>query len=213
MRAEPVGGDRLASVSAAARPAGSTSTRRTRCARPRPGRGRPAPRPRSLGVLRGEALGRVAVRVNHVFHASTCGSVSSSIRGLFAPTISRGRRAGGGRSTASSTRWKRPSNVTRSPASRRRTISNASANRETWWSNGRPNASNSATFQPAPTAATTRPPDSSSTAANKRASIPGGWNAVQATSGPSSTRSVIAASHASVVKQSHGPRSGPPSPR
>ena len=69
--------------------------------------------------------------VNHVFHASTCGSVIESIRGAFAPIISFGARASGGSSTASLTEWKRPSNVTRSPASRRRMIVNASSKRET----------------------------------------------------------------------------------
>ena len=47
--------------------------------------------------------------------------------------------------------------VTRSPASRRRTISNASSKRETRWSNGRPNARNSSSFHPAPTAIRSRP--------------------------------------------------------
>ena len=103
--------------------------------------------------------------------------------------------------------------MTRSPASRRRTISNASSNRETSRSNGSPNARNSTSFQPAPSPSTNRPADASSIVAAIRASRPGGWNAVEATSGPSVTRSVEAASAASVVHTSHGPRSGRPSPR
>ena len=55
--------------------------------------------------------------------------------------------------------------------------------------------------------------ETSSIAAAMRAIRPGGWNAVDATSGPSRTRSVDAASAASVVHTSHGPRSGRPSPR
>ena len=44
-------------------------------------------------------------------------------------------------------------------------IVNASSKRETWWSNGSPNARNSSWFQPAPNAATSLPPLSSCTAA------------------------------------------------
>ena len=62
------------------------------------------------------------------------------MRGRFAPIISRGVRFGRGSSTASATVWNRPANVTRSPASRRRTIVNASSKRETCCSNGSPNA-------------------------------------------------------------------------
>ena len=58
-----------------------------------------------------------------------------------------------------------------------------------------------------------RPAETSSIAAAIRAISPGGWNAVAATSGPSRTRSVAAASAASIVHASHGPRSGRPSPR
>ena len=61
--------------------------------------------------------------------------------------------------------------------------------------------------------ATKRPPLISSIVAAMRASRPGGWNAVQATSGPSCTRSVAAASAGQHVHASHGPRSGRPSPR
>ncbi len=48
----------------------------------------------------------------------------------------------------------------------------------------------------------------SSTVAAIFASRPGLWKAVQATSGPSVTRSVAAASAASIVQTSQGPRSG-----
>ena len=123
------------------------------------------------------------------------------------------RRAGGGSSTASSSSLNAPWKVTRSPASSRCTTSNASSKREVRRSNGMPNARNSASFQPAPSATRSLPPLTSSTAAAVRARMPGGRNAVHATSGPSSTRSVTPASAASVVQQSHGPRSPRPSPR
>ena len=87
-------------------------------------------------------------------------------------------------------------------------IVNASSNLETRWSNGSPKARNSTSFQPQPRPSTSLPPESSCVAAAIRASTPGGWNAVHATSGPSSMRSVIPASQASVVQASHGPRSG-----
>jgi hypothetical protein len=92
-------------------------------------------------------------------------------------------------------------------------ISNASSKRATRWSNGIPNARNSASFQPVPRPRTKRPPEISSIAAAMRAIKPGGWKAVAATSGPSRTRAVEAASAASTVHASHGPRSGRPSPR
>ena len=83
-------------------------------------------------------------------------------------------RAGGGSSTASSTRVKRPSNVTRSPASSRRTIverllePRRRGGRTAARTRGTPPRSS-----PAPSAATSRPPLSSSTAAACRASIAG----------------------------------------
>ena len=123
------------------------------------------------------------------------------------------RRAGVGKSTASCTWWYTPSNVTRSPARSRRTISKASSNRDARWSNGTPNASNSVRFHPAPMPKTSRPPLTSSTVAAIFARIAGGWNPAQATSGPSRTRCVTAASPASSVHASHGPRSGRPSSR
>ena len=91
------------------------------------------------------------------------------MRGPFAPTISGGRRAGGGSSTASSTRWNRPSKVTRSPASRRRTISKASK-RATFRSNGIPKARKSVCVQPEPSATTSLPPEE---LIDRRASRPG----------------------------------------
>ena len=54
-----------------------------------------------------------------MFHASTWGSVAASIRGLVAPTMSGGRRAGAGSSTASSTVSYAPAKLTRLPPSRR----------------------------------------------------------------------------------------------
>ena len=167
--------------------------------------------------MRAFSGGRPSARLpnssNHVFHQSTCGRLAASSRGPVPPTISGGRRAGGGSSTASSSSLNAPWKVTRSPASSRRTTSNASSKREVRRSNGMPNARNSASFQPAPSATRNLPPLTSSTAAAVRARMPGGRNAVHATSGPSSTRSVTPASAASVVQQSHGPRSPRPSPR
>src|SRR4051794_6132141 len=55
-----------------------------------------------------------------------------------------------------------------------------------------------------------RPPLTSSIVAAILASRPGGWKPAQATSGPSSTRSVTAASGESRVHAPHGPRSGCP---
>ena len=57
------------------------------------------------------------------------------------------------------------------------------------------------------------PAEISSTVAAIFAISPGGWKLAQATSGPSRTRSVTAASAASIVHASHGPRSSRPSPR
>ena len=76
-----------------------------------------------------------------------------------------------------------------------------------------PNASNSVRFHPAPIPRTKRPVLSSSMPAAIFAMIPGGWNAAHATSGPTVTLRVIAASPAISVQASHGPRSGRPSPR
>ena len=135
------------------------------------------------------------------------------MRGPLLPIISGGRRAGAGSSTASSACQKRPASVTRSPASSPRTIANDSSKRETRWSYGIPNARYSCSFQPAPRPSTKRPPLTSSIVAAIFAIRPGGWKLAQATSGPSRTRSVAAASAASSVHASHGPRSGLPSPR
>ena len=78
---------------------------------------------------------------------------------------------------------------------------------------GQTEAPYSVSFQPAPSPRTNRPPLISATVAAIFAISPGGWKLVQATSGPSSMRSVTAASPASMVQTSHGPRSSRPSPR
>ena len=85
-------------------------------------------------------------------------------------------------------------------------IVNASSNRLIRWSNGKPNARYSVSFQPAPRPRISRPPLISSTVAAFLASIAGAWKLVEATSGPSLTRDVAAASAASIVQHSHGPR-------
>ena len=76
-----------------------------------------------------------------------------------------------------------------------------------------PKARYSASLQPAPRPSVKRPPLTSPIVAAIFAIRPGGWKPAQATSGPSRTRSVAAASAASSVHASHGPRSGPPSSR
>ena len=73
-------------------------------------------------------------------------------------------------------------------------IVNASSKRPIRWSNGKPKARNSVSFQPAPRPRMKRPPLISSIVAAILASIAGLWKLVQATSGPSSIRSVAAAS-------------------
>ena len=88
-------------------------------------------------------------------------------------------------------------------------IVNASSKREIRWSNGKPNARNSVSFQPAPRPRIRRPPLTSSTVAASLASIAGAWNAVAATSGPSRIREVLAAMAESIVQTSHGPRVEP----
>ena len=88
-------------------------------------------------------------------------------------------------------------------------IVNASSNRETRWSNGKPKAANSVSFQPAPRPRIKRPPLISSTVLASFASIAGVWKAVAATSGPSRIRDVLAAMAASIVQTSHGPRAEP----
>ncbi len=85
-------------------------------------------------------------------------------------------------------------------------IVNASSNRSIRWSNGKPNARNSVSFQPAPRPRTKRPPLISSIVAACLASRAGLWKLVHATSGPNSTRDVIAAMAAMLVQASHGPR-------
>ncbi len=90
-------------------------------------------------------------------------------------------------------------------------IVNASSKRPIRWSNGKPKARYSVSFQPAPRPRMSRPPLISSTVAAFLASIAGLWKLVEATSGPSSTRLVAAASPASIDQHSHGPRgSGSP---
>ena len=68
---------------------------------------------------------------NHVFHQAACGSAIESMRGPLEPIISGGGDAGRGRRTASSACQKRPSSVTRSPASSPRMIAQASSKRPT----------------------------------------------------------------------------------
>ena len=85
-------------------------------------------------------------------------------------------------------------------------IVNASSKRLIRWSNGKPKAANSVSFQPAPRPSTRRPPLISSTVAAIFASIAGAWKAVAATSGPSVIREVAAARPASTVQASQGPR-------
>ena len=86
-------------------------------------------------------------------------------------------------------------------------IGNASAKRPTSLSWGRPKASNSSVFQPAPMPSTNRPELISPIVAAILASTAGGWNAAQATKGPNSTRSVTAAKADNMVHASYGPRS------
>ena len=85
-------------------------------------------------------------------------------------------------------------------------IVNASSNREIRLSNGIPNARNSVSFQPAPRPKMKRPPLISSIVSARFASTAGLWNAVHATSGPSSIRLVAAATAASIAHASQGPR-------
>ena len=85
-------------------------------------------------------------------------------------------------------------------------IVNDSSNRSMRWSNGKPNARNSVSFQPAPSPSTKRPPLISSIVAACLASSAGLWKLVQATSGPNSTREVTAAMAPISVHASHGPR-------
>ena len=72
-----------------------------------------------------------------------------------------------------------------------------------------PNASNSRRFQPDPSPSTKRPPLISSIVDAILASTAGGWKPAHATSGPSRTVLVAAASALSSVHASHGARSGP----
>ncbi len=92
-------------------------------------------------------------------------------------------------------------------------IVNASSNRSTRWSYGKPKARNSVSFQPAPRPRMNRPPLISSIVAACLASSAGLWKFVQATSGPNSTRDVTAAMAAISVQASHGPRAGRSSQR
>ena len=133
------------------------------------------------------------------------------MRGPTLPTMSGGPpdREGGGRSSQSRAWKKRPSKSIRPSRSNVRMIVNASSNREMRWSNGKPNDLNSVSFQPAPRPRISRPLLTSSTVAASLASIAGAWNAVDATSGPSRMREVLAASAESIVQASHGPRAEP----
>ena len=129
-------------------------------------------------VERREALGGVAVvrvpgvpcvGVRQRDAAARAGRSSRSSAACAAPAAGAGRRP-------AACQW-RPASVTRSPASRPRTIANASSNRETRRSYGIPNAANSSSFQPAPSPSTKRPPLTSSIVAAILAISPGGWNA------------------------------------
>ena len=82
---------------------------------------------------------------------------------------------------------------------------NASSKRSMRWSKGKPNASYSVRFHPAPRPRISRPPEISSTVAAFFASIAGAWKEVDATNGPSLTRSVDSASAASIDQASNGP--------
>ena len=134
-----------------------------------------------------EAVGRLPNRANHVFHQSTCGNVAASMRGPSPPTISFGVRAGGGRSTASSTVL----NARRTSRARPRAAGGRS---RTPPRTARPVVEREPEraelgLVPAGTQAEpSRPPLTSSMAAAMRASSAGARNAVQATSGPSSMR-------------------------
>jgi hypothetical protein len=98
-----------------------------------------------------------------------------------------------------------PSKSARPSRSKQQMMVNASSNRDTRWSYGSPNARYSSSFQPAPRPRISRAPEMASTVAACLASIAGARKLVDATSGPSSTRSVTAASAASAVQASHGP--------
>jgi hypothetical protein len=85
-------------------------------------------------------------------------------------------------------------------------IVKASSKRLIRWSNGKPKARYSVSFQPAPRPRINRPPLISSTVAACLASIAGAWKLVEATSGPRLIRLVEAAIAASIVQHSHDPR-------
>ena len=173
------------------------------------------PRPRATRVTRSFCAANPAGPFPHqgpqTFQASTVGTVASRMRSPVLPIISGTRRDIDGNRTASSVRYPAPSNDTRSPASSPRTIRYASIERAALPSNGRPNASNSARFHPAPSPRVRRPPLISSSVAAIFARIGGCRNAVQATSGPSRIPVVAVAIAASSVNASRGPRSGPSS--
>jgi len=188
----------------------STHALRSRVAGSRPARSQA---PSIVRRSRANPSGVFANRSYHVFHTSTWGSVAARTRGPVEPTISVGRPTGFGSRIASLVECHLPVNETRSPSSKRRTISKDSSNRDARWSYGMPKASNSVRFHPAPIPRINRPPLTSSTVAAILASTAGGWKLRQATRGPNRTRWVTVASAASIVHASHGPRSGRPSPR
>ena len=123
------------------------------------------------------------------------------MRGPIEPSISGGPpgRTGAGRARSPRPGRRRRRSRTRPSASSRRTMVKASSKRETRWSKGKPKARYSRSFQPAPSPRISRPPEMPSTVAACLASIAGAWKPVDATRGPSSTRSVTAASAASDV--------------
>ena len=157
-------------------------------------------------VQRREPSGVLPKAVYQVFRRRRAGARRGSNADRRWTEHLRTRRAGSGSSTASSTCAKRPSNVTRSPASSRRATLRTrllEPPRRALW-NGMPNARNSVSFQPAPIPRTNRPRLTSIDRRRHPREDPGrDGTRAQATSGPSRTRSVDAARAASVV---HVPR-------
>ena len=155
--------------------------------------------------------GRFSMSLYQAFHESAWAIVARSIRGPFEPIISGGPAGRGprGRSSQSRAWYQRPSKSMAPSRRSVRMIVNASSKRSIRWSNGKPKARNSVSFQPAPRPRTKRPPLISSIVAACLASSAGLWKLVQATSGPSSIREVDAAMAASSVQASHGPRARP----
>ena len=94
-----------------------------------------------------------------------------------------------------------------------RTISNASSNRAKRWSNGMPNASNSVRFQPAPSATRADRPRARRPLPRCGRGFPAGGTPCRRRAARASRARSRRPAPASSVQQSHGPRSGRPSPR